>query len=42
MGGVGRVDVERGQRVRVRKIVTLNVRKLSIREHNMDRLREMR
>ena len=37
-GGVGRVDVGRGHRVRVRKIVTLNFRRLSMREHNRDRL----
>ena len=40
-GGVGRVDVRRGQRVRVSKIVTWNVRRLSMREHNRDRLRRI-
>ena len=40
-GGVGRVNAGRGQRVGVRKIVTWNVRRLSMREHNRDRLRRI-
>ena len=40
-GGVGRVNAGRGQRVRVRKIVTWNVRRLSMREHNRERLRRI-
>ena len=32
------MNAGRGQRVRVRKIVTWNVRRLSMREHNRDRL----
>ena len=34
----GQVDVGIGERVRVRKIVTWSVRRLSMREHNRDRL----
>ena len=41
VGGVGRVNAGRGQRVRVRKIVTCNVRRLSMREHNRERLRRI-
>ena len=41
VGGVGRVNAGRGQRVGVRKIVTWNVRRLSMREHNRDRLRRI-
>ena len=40
-GGVRRVDVGRDKRVKVRKIVTWNVRRLSMREQYRDRLRRI-